>query len=307
MLFKDYYVVSVIVNPTRSKRRAELFRKFEKYLKRFDIDLYTVEVRFGDRPWEMTFPNTKNHIQLETRDELWLKERMMNIGVQCLPDTWKGVFLIDADIEFTREDWVQETIHQLQHYSVVQMFSHSIDLGPDHEHIATHSGFVYQYLRNAVHPKTYGEWHPGFAWAWRRDAFNAVGGMIDHGICGAGDNHMAKSLIGRGIDSVHKDIHPEYANRVLSWEEKALRYIKKNIGYTPGTIMHNWHGRKVNRFYWSRWQILVNNQFNPLTDIKYDWQSLWQLETHTDRQIKLRDDLRHYFRARKEDANYTED
>ena len=34
---------------------------------------------------------------------------------------------------FTRTDWVQETLHQLQHFDVVQMFSTYSDLGPKHK------------------------------------------------------------------------------------------------------------------------------------------------------------------------------
>ena len=52
-----------------------------------------------------------------------------------------------------------------------------------------------------------------------------------------------------------------------------------------------------------RWKILTENQFNPNTDIKRDWQGLFQLEDHGDmRSIKLRDDIRKYFRARNEDS-----
>src|SRR5260370_1321719 len=41
----------------------------------------------------------------------------------------------------------------------------------------------------------------GGAWAWRRHAFNTVGGMLDTCILGSGDWHMAFALIGRyGFD-----------------------------------------------------------------------------------------------------------
>jgi hypothetical protein len=62
--------------------------------------------------------------------------------------------------------------------------------------------------------------------------------------------------------------------------------------------MHYYHGAKVNRRYFDRWGILVRNNFDPLLDLKKDWQGLWQL---TDRNHKLRDDLRAYFATRDED------
>jgi hypothetical protein len=87
------------------------------------------------------------------------------------------------------------------------------------------------------------------------------------------------------------------------WEARALKYIRKNIGFVPGTIYHNWHGAKTNRKYKDRWSIMVDSQFDPAIDIKKDWQGLYQL---TDRRgeisVKLRDDLREYFRTRNEDS-----
>ncbi len=142
----------------------------------------------------------------------------------------------------------------------------------------------------------------GYAWAIRRDAFDALGGLIDIAILGAGDWHMAYGLAGRMRDSVGTNLHPEYRNELMIWEERANRYIKQNLGFVPGTVLHYWHGRKANRKYNDRWKILVENKFNPRTDIKKDWQGLWQLEVHDARQVKLRDDLQKYFACREEDS-----
>lgn len=40
---------------------------------------------------------------------------------------------MDADVQFSRADWAQETVQQLQHYHVVQMWSMCQDLNVDHE------------------------------------------------------------------------------------------------------------------------------------------------------------------------------
>jgi hypothetical protein len=48
--------------------------------------------------------------------------------------------------------------------------------------------------------------------------------------------------------------------------------------------------------------VLVNNNYDPDTDVKYDAQGLLQLETTNARQIKLRDQIREYFRTRNDDA-----
>ena len=49
-----------------------------------------------------TNANNKKHLQLNTNNiPLWHKENMINIGIRkLLPNNWKAVAWIDADIEF---------------------------------------------------------------------------------------------------------------------------------------------------------------------------------------------------------------
>lgn len=69
-------------------------------------------------------------------------------------------------------------------------------------------------------------------------------------------------------------------------------------------IYHHWHGRKGARQYWDRWKILETNDFDPYHDVKRDSQGLWQLIDHgDDRSLKLRDQIRAYFRQRSEDSD----
>lgn len=78
------------------------------------------------------------YIGLHTKDELWLKENAINVGVQHLPYDWQQVAWIDADVHFVRPNWVGEAIHKLQHggetgRAFLQMFSHARDVGPNYE------------------------------------------------------------------------------------------------------------------------------------------------------------------------------
>lgn len=73
------------------------------------------------------------YIGLRSSSELWLKENLINVGVQSLPYNWQQVAWLDSDIHFVRPNWVGECIHQLQHYSFLQMFSQARDLSPNYE------------------------------------------------------------------------------------------------------------------------------------------------------------------------------
>lgn len=299
------YVVTPIVNPSRYRSRYALYRDFAKYITDAGAVLYTVEAAYGEREFEVTDAANPRHIRLRTRDEVWHKENLINIGVSRLPADWKYVAWIDADVQFARPDIVVETVHQLQHHSVVQMFSQATDLGPKHETLASFQGFVAQWKRrNGQAPSNmeeYGVWHPGYAWACRRDAWDHLGGLIDFGIVGSGDRYMACGLIGEIAQSLSPEIIqdcPTYSEWCFEWQSRAENYVKRNIGFVDGLLLHYFHGAKRNRGYMNRSAILWNNSFDPARDIKRDWQGLWQL---TDQKPGLRDELRAYFRSRDED------
>jgi hypothetical protein len=90
------------------------------------VILYTVELAYGERPFEITDAANPCHIQVRGEQEFWHKENLMNIGLSRLPDSAKYVAWIDADISFVRADWAIETVHQLQHYDIVQLFTHAL-------------------------------------------------------------------------------------------------------------------------------------------------------------------------------------
>ena len=298
------YVITAITNPQRFQSRYRLYQAFEKYVEDSGGILYTIELALRDRHHEITSADNPRHIQLRSPDELWYKENLLNIALRSLPPSWEYVSWIDADISFARPDWVVETIHQLQHFKVVQMFSHAIDLGPKYEPMVTYTGFGYCYNKASKEEiSKYGGstyWHPGYAWAARRSAINDVGGFGDIGIVGSGDYSMACALIGQVEKSLRPEYSKEYKNYWLRWQAKAEKSIQRSLGYVPGTLLHTWHGKKANRKYNIRDSILIDNAFNPTTDIVKDVQGLWQL---TGNKFELRDQLKNYFTQRNEYGN----
>jgi hypothetical protein len=91
---------------------------------------------------------------------------------------------------------------------------------------------------------------------------------------------------------------PVYAAWCEEWQRRAETYVKRNIGFVDGLLLHYFHGAKKNRGYVNRSEILWRNAFDPAKDIKRDWQGLWQLSGD---KLALRDQLRAYFRSRDED------
>lgn len=296
------WVVTVVSNPVRFKSRYELYKRFERHCVERGVNLITVELAFGSRPFELTDRNNHHHVQLRSSDEIWHKENMINLGIQRLPHDWKYVAWIDADVEFMRDDWAEEIVHQLQHYEIIQLFQHAVDLGPKGEVLKVHDGFMYSYVTGKPKPskaKNYPHWHPGYAWAARRETIDELGGLIDFAVLGSADHHMAWALVGNVLEYAPKNITEGYKRRLLTWQERANVHVNKNVGYMPGTIYHRWHGRKKDRKYVERWDILFKHGFDPDHDLMRDWQGLYHL---SDKGERMRVDLRGYFHSRNEDS-----
>lgn len=300
------HVIAVISNPIRYASRYALYERFAAFMKKEPLVVFhPVELALGRRPFEI--PDAE--LKLRTYDEIWHKENMINLMIQRLPPDWKYVAWIDADIEFQRKDWVVETMQQLQHYMIVQMFQNAIDLGPEGEVIGTHTGFAYSYLSGKARPQRdpkrgyyqYPFWHPGFSWAARREAIDYLGGLYDVSILGSSDHLMAWSLIGENM--LPSTMSPAYIKSLQDWQDRAERLITRDIGYVPGTITHFFHGKKKDRKYNSRWEILSKYEFDPFLDLKRDYAGLYQLDVDgSPRMNGFRDELRAYFRGRNEDS-----
>jgi hypothetical protein len=292
---ESLYAITTVSNPNRYKTRYQLYKEFARSVSVSGVRLLTVEVAFRERPFAVTKPGNPWHVQLRTCHELWHKENMINIALGRLPESWQYVAWIDADVAFARRDWPTETVHQLQHHPFVQLFSMAMDLQHCYEPFQKHRGFAWSHRKGLPIASC----HPGFAWAARRDAINQVGGLIEVDIVGGADRHMATAMVGKVETSIPANCTPAYAAELLRWQERCHNHVRNNIGYVEGLLLHYWHGKKRERHYDSRREILTRNQYDPSLDLKKDCCGLWQL---TDRNSQLRDEIREYFGSRNEDS-----
>ena len=181
------------------------------------------------------------------------------------------------------------------------MFSECIDLSPSYEFLKMFKGLAASYSRGEMHTQSgrYDSYHPGFAWAMRKDCYNNLGGLYDCSVLGSADRFMGMSFINKGSMSYPGTLSDGYKESLDLWDNRARRYVNCNLGYMSGLLLHHWHGKKVDRRYKDRWQILVKHLFDPEFDLKFDHQGLWQW---TDRNPFLGYDIREYFKVRNEDS-----
>ena len=293
------HVVMVVSNPCYFIRRYALARQFIMRMeKESNVRLYIVELCYKNQKFVLTQKGNLRHLRLRAETPIWHKENMINIGIQkLLPSDWKAVAWIDADIEFESNTWALDTLKILNgHSDIVQLFSHAVDMDKEELTMSVFNSGGYQHEKGNPYKLGINYWHPGFAWACTRKAYQQMNGLYDKGILGSGDNIMMMSLLGNVHKAINDDNTDQYLKTAYDFQDR-VRTLR--FGYVPGVIRHYFHGQKINRKYRERWQILVEHKYNPLEHLTKNSDGLYVPSKTCPH--KLLDDIMSYFKERNED------
>jgi len=297
------HVVCVVSNPCLYATRYKLAREFIKRMEfEPNIILYVCELIYEDQNQETFYVTDKKnprHLQIRTKTPLWHKENMINVIVrEKLPKGWKAFAWIDADVHFESASWATDALKVLNgQYDIIQLFSHSVDMDKKENTMQVFQSFGYKNANCREYTRIGPDfWHPGYAWACTRKAYEKMGGLYEVSILGSGDHNMALSLLGKSENSVNANVSDDYKHSVFELEKK-MKNLR--LGYVPGVIKHYFHGTKINRKYSERWQILVDNKYSPYQHLKKDANGILQPSLKCP--PALLDGILNYFQERNED------
>lgn len=315
-----FFVVTSVFNPERYKRIYELYWEFKEMCDAAGVKLITGELALGNEPFMVTKADNPMNVQFRSIEQLWMKECILNECMERATEFGaREIAWIDADCKPTMgaRQWFELTWHKLQQYEFVQMLDYLIDLDLNNNPLGVpQMSFMGNYVRSGCPDieeftklmgkpndgKVYRKFPglSGLAWAANVETgLNRVGRLMDYSILGANDWYTAHALVGM-LSTTTIGVPPgPYLNRMLQYQTLCERWIKRDVGVVPGTVLHSFHGDKTKtRGYSTRGKILSSNGYDPDLDVKYDTQGLLQLETWEPRQIKMRDQIRAYFRTR---------
>lgn len=288
----NLHVIGVVSNPVRYHSRYRLAREWiEKMANTDNVNLTVVEAAFGDREHEIVndTQNSKfDKIEVRIRSNAWIKESMINLAFRHITSRFPHANYfawVDMDVFFESQDWAQETLQKLQTFEVVQPWSEALDLGPNGNILETFRSFGSQnkglFLKKQARPPYYPYAHTGFAWAATRNFIEATWGaggsngpLMDWAILGSADNHMAFAMVGKTLSTINKMIYPSFSRKCVEWQNKAVTVTNNQVSFIPGFIKHKFHGPKNRRYYRERWKILVDNQYDPDTQLIHDGQGI---------------------------------
>ena len=294
-------VIIVISNPCLYAKRYILLKEFVKRIEEEEehVNLFIVEMIYENQKFIVTDKKNKNHLQVKTDVPIWHKENMINLAVKyLLPSNYKAFAWVDADVEFENNSWALDTLKILNGCKdVVQLFSHCVDMSNENTNLNIFNSFGYSFNKEKKFTtKGQDYWHPGYAWAITKKAYDKIGGIYDKGILGSGDSIMALAFINKAESMNNINYSDDYNNSMLEYQLKAS---KLRLGYVPGVIRHYYHGSKKNRQYTERWILLMKHNYSPIEHLTYDKQGiLIPTETFP---FDFKEDIMNYFRERKED------
>ena len=298
------HVILVISNPCLYARRyiliKEMMQRFE--LEETNILVYVVELAYKKQRFIITSDKNPRHLQIRTETPIWHKENMVNMGVKkLLPKTWKAMAWIDADIEFENANWATDTLKVLNGTrDIVQLFSHCVDMDQTEATMSIFTSFGHQFVKGQPYSnKLINFWHPGYAWACTRKAYERMGGLYQQAILGSADHIMSLCLMQKGLKAINPESTDDYKESVIEFQErvKTLR-----LGYVPGMIRHYFHGSKKHRRYADRWQILLKHNFEPTKHLTTNKDGI--LIPTKECPKEMLDEIMQYFKERNEDEFY---
>jgi hypothetical protein len=260
-------------------------------------------------------------VQLSSRDLMWQKERLLNIGLRALPDHVEFVAWLDCDVIIDRAGWPTAAARELETSALVQLFSRCISLGPDTGAGEWRAADGVDSAESLVHlSRQPGDeadrfdrlWRSspwktprrdrlaGLAWAARRD-FLERHGFYDACVFGAGDRALACAAFG-----VHRRASqawlrtPHQRRHYYAWADPFAADVAGRIGLIEGDLIHLWHGKIQDRQYRVRHLPAEQHEFDPATDIEIDPETgLWRWASAKE---GLHRTLPEFFEKRREDC-----
>ena len=307
MMDQNLYVILPYFNYVGWDNRAENTLRFIQeniHLQKDGVKFVLVEgVHEEDNRLQNVPSDIYKHIVYNVKHPIWIKENLINLAIQQLPEDWQYVAWIDADIFFTNANWHNDTRNLLNTNNMLQLFTSVVNVDKQ--------GNLLENPCFAQHSIAYSgslEWgHPGHAWAINRSLYDKIEKLFDKCIVGGADTFIA--ALGLAHGDVNSDVFRQLQQTKIA--EPFLRYIVDYIGKfkdakvacVNGVILHYYHGDVRKRKYVERQQILAHVKYDPNAHTVYSEQGVIEVNTDSAHAKALIRNIEHYFVSRREDED----
>ena len=252
-------------------------------------------VRPGQKPEYV--PPAAERMLFESDDTLFFKENLWNLAAaEADSDT---LLFFDSDVYIRGNTWLRDTLKLLESHDILQPFEAaawtSREGTVEFSRRPTASA-----IARSVEPHP-GHYHPGFAWAFRRDSFLRIGGWYDRHPAGGSDTAFAYTLYEAATGS--PAVPPSGLLKSFCECPSFREYCSVVSAYCPSVsitrkciAVHRWHGSWKDRGYVTRDSVFPIGDDGEY-EVKYRADGLlsWYRKDGSARAMK-------YFMSRKEDG-----
>jgi len=273
----DGCIVSCFFNPTNSVYRLRAFHKFYESIKH--LPHYIIELTIKDGK-----PQLPDHVvshRMHSNSTFWHKESLLNIAINNLPEKYKYIFWVDADVIFSNKNWFVQACEQLRtNCTIVQPFQFCVHLEQDEtpeqciitdkmrmstlekdkdkRYTRLWRSFASRYNPNpdldCSKDRNYDfHGHVGFAWGALRSVLKQCP-LYDKCLVGGADHIIAHAAVGHFNHGCIQKAFQADIDSINEWSYSFFLATRGQLGYTPGDMFHIWHGDVSKRQYLKRIQ-----------------------------------------------------
>ena len=261
-------IVSCFYNPQNSPYRLLAFQKWYRSIRH--LNHRVIECLIGPDA-KKQLPDSPYISTIQTESLLWHKESLLNKVFSELPDDYRYIFWVDADVLFSNDRWLLDGVEALQTANIIQPFEYCIhmernQLRPDFDvdayratvndparrHKSMWRSFCANHLDGLSSDLNYDRHgHVGFAWAARREVLDKVP-LYDKALIGGSDHILAHAAACQVPHPCISKSFTDNLEEVLAWSRAFCAACDGQVGYVPGDLYHIWHGDIANRQYLQR-------------------------------------------------------
>ncbi len=297
-------VITSFFNPSNYENIKSNYLQFQKFMDDSGVDLFTAELAFDDQEFFTEESEYNLHIRGGKNNIMWQKERLLNLILDRVPEDYNNIAWIDCDVIFDNLNWANEVNKKLNEYKLLQLFE-TVNYYNNQRVIQTSLDGIIKHLYDEKQCADVDfSWNhggtSGHAWAIRRECIDKTG-FIDNQILGGGDSIMMLAGVGcLDTNFLYQNMNSKWLSQTLLWSNRFYKEIKNSVFYITNQAYHLYHGKTSKRNYDYRARYLLDNDYNPRSDIKLNDDGLWEWNTN---KTDLHKKVMNYFGERDEDDN----
>lgn len=272
----EIVIISCYYNHKKNPYRLKNFNEWYETIKHLEHRIVELSIQGS----EFQLPENKFIKRISTDHNLWYKEQLLNIIIKDLPNKYKYVVWMDADVIMENKNWLTDTVKEFENgASVVQPFAHCkhltlkdniqkisekqieiLELGNEDEvkEIAKESllwnsfGYIYKNDATLHHLGNYDlHGHVGFVWAAELANLKKVG-LYEKALTGGADHIIAHATVNQMHEKDITEVYISNIDEVKSYMKNWYRVHGENLSYVKGNLFHLYHGELKKRNYYKR-------------------------------------------------------